>query len=60
MHVGWVRSVGVYRRPGEVGKRDMFSVVIICIMDFYFYIFLNQVALILFLHVVFKLIRLCS
>ena len=28
-------GVGVYRRPGEVGKRDMFSVVVICIMDFF-------------------------
>ena len=40
MHVGWVRSVGVgvYRRPGEVGKRDMFSVVVICIMELFIFL----------------------
>ena len=62
MYVGWVRGmcVGVL---GEVGKRDTFSAVIICIMDFFFCLIIIKlngfdVALMSFLHVVFKLMSL--
>ena len=38
VYVGWVRSmcgeVYIAGVPGEVGNRDTFSAVIICIMDF--------------------------